>query len=299
MNDTSLGRRTLQVAATITLVGAAIFGLDRLRARLGTRLNHVRETSDVYPLPSPVYVERISLGYRDAVASILWASVLYQYGEHVGQNRRFAYATQYVQTILHLDPNFAPAYKFVSTFVTMQAVNPERPELEEVERILRVGTTQRPGDAEVWGAYASFMLYGGAQFLPKGPEREEWRKKGALAGQQATELGYTGGGDLGMSGAIVLANSGYRDLAVQQLERSYAVAPNEETREHIRQQLERMQARSAIDRLNAGITVFLTKWRSEAAFLDETTFVLVGPRPDTAACVGLTGLDPRCTIGWK
>src|SRR5205814_2267052 len=107
-------------------------------------LRAVKEVELIYPLPPPAYVERISLGYTDAVTSILWASTLYQYGDQVGHNRRFPFATQYVSTILHLEPNFRPAYRFVKTFVTMQTVNPERDELERVRAIYEKGTRELP-----------------------------------------------------------------------------------------------------------------------------------------------------------
>jgi hypothetical protein len=273
------------------------FAVDKLRARITKRLWHVKETSDVYALPPPETVKRLALGYDDAVASVLWASLLYQYGVHVGQNLRFLYAGHYVKTILTLDPRFHAAYKFGSTLVTMQVHEPDRWQLDELRALLLEGTKVMPDDANVWGAYATFMLFEGAQYLEP-DERKRWRVEGAAAAQRAVELGYFRD-SLGVNGAIYLDQAGYRDLAIAQLERAYAVAPDEDTRDLIRRRLERMQAQSALDRIRRGITEFVDRWQGEAPFFGETQFLLTGPRRDPWACVGLVGVDPSCAPGFR
>jgi len=289
-------RARASVAAVIAIALLCAFALDKLRARITSRLWHVKETSDVYALPPPAYVQRMALGYDDAVASILWTSVLYQYGVHVGQNLRFLYAGHYVKTILTLDPRFRPAYRFASTLVTMQVREPDRWQIDELRAILFEGTKVMPDDPDVWGAYATFMLFEGAQYLEP-EERKQWRVEGAAAAQRAVELGYFRD-SLGVNGAIYLDKAGYRDLAIAQLERAYAVAPDEETRKMILERLERMQAQSTLDRLRRGITEFLDRWQREAPFFGESQFVLTGPQRDPWACVGLVGTDPSCAPGW-
>jgi tetratricopeptide (TPR) repeat protein len=286
-----------QTLAGILLLLVLAFGIDRLRERTTARLSKVKETIDVYSLPSPAYVERASLGYRDAVASILWAAVLYDYGDHVLHNRGFLYSTQYVKTIVHLDPSFTPAYKFLGTFLTMQAAAPDRAQLDEARRIFTNATVERPNDPDVWAAYATFMMFEGAQFLPKGDEKNEWRKQGALAAQRAVELGFMSD-NLALSGVTYLEAGGLRDLAIAQLERNYALAPNDAAREQIAAKLQRMQASSTIEKLNAGISRFLRSWRDDASFAPEGLFVQVGPRRDVFACTGKVGDDPRCAPGW-
>ena len=193
-------------AAVIVVALVCAFAVDRLRTRMTARLWHVKETSDVYALPPPAYVQRMSLGYEDAVASVLWASVLYQYGVHVGQNLRFLYAGHYLKTILTLDPRFRAAYRFASTLVTMQAHEPDRWQIDELREVLLEGTKVMPDDPEVWGAYATFMLFEGAQYLDP-EERKQWRVEGAAAAQRAVELGYFRG-NLGINGAIYLDQAG-------------------------------------------------------------------------------------------
>jgi hypothetical protein len=283
-------RGTLVAAIALALLCVALG--DRLRAKITSHLWHVKETSEVYALPPPETVHRLALGYDDAVASILWASVLYQYGDHVGHNTRFVYAGHYLRTILTLDPKFRAAYKFGSTLVTMQIQEPDRAQIDELRALLFEGTKVMPDDPDVWGAYATFMLFEGAQYLDP-EEKKAWRIEGAAAAQRAVELGYFMD-TLGVSGAIYLEQAGYKDLAIAQLERAYAVAPNEETRQRILVRLQRLQAQSTIDRLRRGMSEFLDRWSHEAPFFDEATFVLTGPKRDPFACVGLVGVDATC-----
>lgn len=281
----------------ILLVVAAAIGADRLRERTASHLFKVKEADDVYALPPPGYVKAMSLGYRDVVASILWASTLYQYGDHVGQNRRFQYSTQYLRTILELDPSFRPAYRFASPIVTMQAVPPSREELEITKQLLEQGTHELPSDADVWGAYASFLMFEGSQYLDE-KTKASWRVEGAPAATRAVELGYFMD-SLAISGSIFLERAGDRELAIAQLERAYAVAPTDETRDKIAARLRRLQAQEALSRVERVQRFFVAHWRDEAPWLTESLFVLVGPQRQTAACAGLSGSDPRCAPGWS
>jgi tetratricopeptide (TPR) repeat protein len=288
-------RRSTLFALVLSVAALAV-GIDRLRERALAHLHRVKEQTDVYALPPPPYVKRVALGYDDAVASVLWASTLYQYGEHVGQNRRFPYATQYLQTILHLDPSFRPAYRFMSTLVTMQAVAPERPELDAVRSLLERGIEELPNDGDVWGAYASFMMFEGAQYLPQ-EEKLAWRTKGAFAAQRAVELGYFMD-TINFSGAVYLEQAGHRDLAITQLERAYAVAPNDATRDRIAAKLKRLQGAAALERVSRMQSYFVDRWQREAPFLSEGPFVLIGPKRKVASCAGLAGYSPACEPTW-
>lgn len=287
-----------RLAITIVALVVSMASADRLREELTGLAKPKRgpDAGDVYALPPPPYVKAASLGYRDAVASVLWASTLYQYGEHVGHNQRFEYATQYLETIVELDPSFRPAYRFASTLATMQAVPPLRVELDRVRTLLEQGTRELPHDADVWGAYASYMMFEGAQYLDE-REKLQWRVVGAHAAQRAVELGFFMD-TLSISGATFLERAGERDLAIAQLERAYAVAPTEDTRQRIAAKLRRLQAQESLARVERVHTYIMGRWRSEASWLGESLFVLVGPRRDVARCAGLTGDDPRCDPSW-
>jgi hypothetical protein len=288
--------RVARLLLSMLAIAIAIIAVDQLRSMLTTRMQKITEETEVYALPPPEYVRALSLGHRDAVASILWASTLYQYGDRVSHNRRFEYPTQYVETILALDPGFRPAYRFLSTLTTMQVVAPTREQIDRTAAILERGTRELPNDADVWGAYASFMMFEGAQYLGEA-EKKRWRVLGAPAAQRAVELGYFME-SLSITGALFLERAGERDLAIAQLERAFAVAPNDETREKIVQKLRALQAQDAVGRVQRSQNAMFTTWRDRYPWLTETMFTLVGPQHDVLSCAGLAGTSARCTPGW-
>lgn len=289
-------RRPLAALAPLVIALLALIGLDALRSRLTARLYKVHDEHGVYALPPPDYVRVGTLGYRDAVASILWASTLYQYGDAVSHNQRFEFPTQYVETIVTLDPSFRPAYRFLSTLTTMQVVQPTRHQVNETRRLLELATHELPSDADVWGAYASFMMFEGAQYLEP-EERQRWRVVGAKAAQRAVELGYFMD-TLSITGAIFLERAGERDLAVAQLERAYAVAPNDDTRDRIAAKLRKLRAADALARVQGAHNATYQVWQARFPWLTESMFVLVGPQTDVARCAGMVGVVERCTPGW-
>ncbi len=288
------GTRATVLGIAVMIASAA--GVDAIRTAMTRRIEKVRETSDVYALPPPAYVKRLALGYDDAVASILWASTLFQYGERLGQNRRFEFSTQYVETILALDPGFRPAYRFLGTFTTMQAAPPARYELDAARRLFEQGTQELPHDADVWGAYASFLMFDGSQFLDEAT-KQRWRVEGAKAAQRAVALGYFMD-TLSVTGAIFLERAGERDLAIAQLERAYAMAPNDATREMIAAKLERLQGQQALARVQRAHRFFVETWRETAPWIDESSMVLLGPPANAARCAGLAAPDGNCAPGW-
>lgn len=292
-----MSRRLPWLLVAVGALCALAVGADRLRAALTSRVARVRETSDVYPLPAPGQLKAAALGYDEAVASILWASLLYQYGEHVGKNRPFYYAPEYARTILHLDPNMRPVYRFLSTFVTMQVQPPQVREVVEVREVLERGLEQFPSDADVWGAYATFMMFEATPSLPE-DQKQRWRVIGASAAQRAVELGYKMD-SLGYTGAIFLERNGYRELAIAQLRRTYAIAPDDATRAKIARKLERLQAANVADALARDYDAFNRRWANEAPFLPESMFQLIGPRRDAQACAGRAGLDPACALDFR
>ena len=287
-----------RTAVTVIALVLAIVGIDRARSVASAMALPKKgaPADDVYALPPPTYVKIASLGYRDAVASVLWASTLYQYGEHVGRNQRFAYATQYLETIVELDPGFRPAFRFASTLATMQAVAPQRVELDRVRDLLEHGTRELPHDADVWGAYASYLMFEGAQYLDE-PEKVKWRIVGAKAAQRAVELGFFMD-TLSLSGAAFLERAGERDLAIAQLERAYAVAPNDDTRQRIVAKLRRLQAQESIARVERLHNYLMGRWRDELPWTSESLFVLIGPPRDVAGCAGLVSDLTRCDTSW-
>src|SRR5690242_5393116 len=91
---------------TVGIVLVAALAVTLVRGRLFSVNRRVRETSDVYPLPPPRQVVMLSLGYRSALADLLWAHVLVSQGLHTEQRRRFDNLTRLLEAINELEPTY-------------------------------------------------------------------------------------------------------------------------------------------------------------------------------------------------
>src|SRR5689334_23357584 len=111
----------LRLAGALVFLAAAA-GSVELRAALIARTAKLREKGDVYELPSPDQVVVASLGYRSALADLLFAHVLVWHGIHFSERRRLEFAADYLETVAALDPTFRETYYFGDTLITMQPV---------------------------------------------------------------------------------------------------------------------------------------------------------------------------------
>lgn len=267
-------QRIVSVVLGILVVGSAFFA-DVLRSRMFQSVRKIKDTHDVYPLPPPAYVRRMSLGYSDATISLLWASTLYQYGDHVARNRRFPFAIQYGQTIAALEPQFKPLYRYLSTFVTMQAIAPSLEELELTKQTLLLGVQARPFDPDTWGSLAAFLMFEGAQYFDKETQKQ-WRLEGAPLAQRAVELGYFMS-TLNASGSEYLERFGHTDLAIAQLERAYVVATDDDARDQILAKLRKLKQEGLASKLSSFRKAVRARFLLEAPFASESLFSVIGP----------------------
>ncbi|WP_437539349.1 hypothetical protein WME79_23920 [Sorangium sp. So ce726] len=98
------GAREALVA--VALSAAAAVAIGSVRAPAADLEQRVAETSDVYVLPPTDEVVRLSLGYRSALADLLWSHVLVSQGLHTMERRRFENLTLLLDAINALDPTF-------------------------------------------------------------------------------------------------------------------------------------------------------------------------------------------------
>ena len=214
--------RVLRVA----LVAGSAFGIGELRARLLPRFAAVRDKTDVYTLPSPEQVVVASLGYRSALADLLFAHVLVWHGIHFQEKRRLDHAADYLDTVTALDPTFREPYYYGDTLIAMQPVKPRHEDYVRARRLLERGLAARPGDTELWLSTGQFLAYMAAPWLEDPKEREEWRLAGARILARACEL--VGENENIPYNCIIAAGlfdkAGEREANIQFLERVLAVS---------------------------------------------------------------------------
>ena len=98
-------RKVLPALALLATASLAVLVHDRLRDHRDT----FPEDSDVLYVPPPEHLRPMSLGYREALADLVWVRALVFTGKHIGDADVDA-VTRYADAITGLSPRFHRAY---------------------------------------------------------------------------------------------------------------------------------------------------------------------------------------------
>lgn len=301
----------LGVTAAIAL--ACALAVASVRASLFQANARVKETSDVYVLPPPEQVVTLSLGYRSALADLLWAHVLVSQGLHTIERRRFENLTLLLDAVNELDPTFREPYLLADALITFQNETP-REEVLKARAIMELGVKNRPLDGELWlvlGQFVAFIAPG--TYLTDPEEQNRWRLEGAQMLARAAELGGDNSniGWQAFGGAGILQRAGQIEASISFLRRTIAVTEDPELREKAEKQLAWMLAKKSaeIDQLadakkwqtdRRRYEAFQETWRRDLPFVTKSTLLLLGPPRDAAWCAGTErALSPGCAATWK
>jgi hypothetical protein len=291
-----VGARVLAFALLAVAAGC----IGELRGALVGRLTQLREKTDVYDLPSPEQVIALSLGYRSALADLLFAHVLVWHGIHFEEKRRLEFAADYLDTIAALDPTFRETYYYGDTLIAMQPVKPRHEDYVRARQLLEKGLKARPADTELWLSAGQFIAYVAAPWLEDPREKAEWKLAGARILAHACEL--VGSNENipynCISAAGLLSRGGEREANIQFLERVLAVSDDEAIRDKALGFLEQALGQRSQEELRAREDSLRNAWRSDLPFVDLTTELLLGPPTNPAACAGLNPPTLGCATSW-
>jgi hypothetical protein len=245
----------------------------------------------------------LSLGYRAALADLLWSHVLVSQGLHTFERRRFDNLTRLLDTINMLDPTFRDPYVFADALITFQANTTPHEEIVKAREIMERGVKNLPLDGELWLALGQFVGFiAPSSYLTDPEEKAQWRLDGARMLTRATELG---GKDSNISwqalgAAGILGRAGERDAQISFLQRTIAVTDDEELKQRVREQLDRLLGERAAEAYRRRLDGFTAIWRRDLPFVSKATMLVLGPPRDPAYCAGGAHADePRCATSWR
>lgn len=299
----AIGERVRDALRTGALLVAAGACIAAVRAPLAKTHHHIKEKSDVNVLPAPEQVVRLSLGFRAALADLLWSHVLVEQGLHTQDNRRYDTVANLLDAINALDPSFRDPYLLTDALITFQVGTTSHAEVVKAREIMERGVKNRPDDAELWlvlGQFTGFIAPG--TYLTDPAEQKQWTEDGARFLARAAELG---GADAKISwaalgGAGLLHRAGQRDAEIRFLRRALAVTDDDELKDNLKQKLAKLLGEREYEAYVARDKEFGEKWRRDLPFVDKTMMLLLGPPPDTAYCAGGEHAeDARCATTWE
>lgn len=293
-------------------VAAAALALA-IVSQLPVRAEHqeIKETTETYLLPPPKQLVVMSVGYRAAVADVLWANVLVTQGLRMGERRRFDLAIEYIDAINELDPKWRDPYRMVDSLVTLQVKAAPLDQVYAVRRVLERGVKERPNDAELWlvlGFYVQSLVPNG--YLEDNPdEAEKWRREGAEYLFRAAELAPADSNIAwqALGGARVFSQMGRFDRAIEMYNTILATTDDPELRTRIETQLAELQRQQRVTgaqlygqaRRRAFEDLVLENYPGVSI---HQALILGHPR-DTGACAGggrsVFGSKAKCAKTWR
>jgi len=287
--------------AAIAVLAATCIGASRApAAAIHAR---VKETSDVYVLPPSQHARALSLGYRAALADVLWAHVMVSQGLHMQEQRRFDNLTMLLDTINDLDPTFRDPYMYADALVAIQVGATPHDDIVKAREILERGMEARPLDGDLWLTAGQFIAFiAPSSYLTDPEEQARWKVEGARILARASELSGSnsniGWGALG--GVGLLEAAGERDAAIRFLQRTLAVTDDDELKANLTQQLNQLLG-ARYGELYKARQAELTKLRDdELPFVTKGMFLELGPKADPAFCAGGANAgDARCALTWE
>jgi hypothetical protein len=288
---------------TAGLALAAAVAIGSVRAPAADEARRVKETSDVYVLPPPDEVIVLSLGYRAALADLLWSHVLVSQGLHTMERRRFENLTLLLDSINALDPTFRDPYLFADALITFQTSETPHHEVVKAREIMERGVKHRPLDGELWLNLGQFVAFiAPAAYLTDPKEQQQWRLEGARYLERAAELG---GDDANITwqalgGAGILGRAGERDAQIRFLKRTVAVTDDEELKKKARAQLDVLLGEHAAEQSKQRLDKFKAVVQRDLPFIRrKSTLLVLGPPPDPAHCAGSAHAEEaRCATSW-
>ncbi len=285
----------------VACIAVAAIGIGVLRPRLATRFHELRVTTDMYALPSPERTRAASLGYRSALADLIYAKTLVAYGLHFQEKRRFEFVGDYLETVNALDPRFAVPYYFADTLLTLGPVRPRYEDYVRARRIFERGMKALPYDAHLWDTAGQFMAYLAVSSLKSDAEKEEWRLAGARALQHACEVA---GDDSNIpyhciTAATLLSNAGKREAMIAFLQRLLAVSDDPQIRSIALGYIQKQVGEQQREEMERRFSHFHDAWGKDLGFATRNVLLSVGPPFDAAACAGPSqAFSEHCATTW-
>ena len=297
-------RRGLPVLVILLL---GIIVTHSMRGALAHDYAQAKTKRDIYALPSPRQAVVFSLGYRSAMAELIFAHVLVESGLHLQDHRRFDTLAAYLRTVIALDPKFATPYRFADTLLTFQAGKPSLKDFKDARAIIEQGMRELPFDQELHltaGQYLAYLAAPHIAELEGKVEAEQWKLAGARALARSCEL--IGHNDNIPYHCITAAHlfdvAGERQAMQRFLERVLAVNDDEEIRNlalgYLGRSLGKVEGEAVQRRFNE---LDLIR-KSDLPFIGKNRYLLLAPHYDPYVCVGYFGdSDLKCAtsiIDW-
>ena len=263
-------------------VGAGIWSL---RGRAMDRYLSTQAYEDIYYLPPPHWLEVMSLGYRRALADLIWLRALIYFGDEFENDGAVRHVFNYGESMLKLDPDFRRVYRWIGV---AGVYTPKGSSNEFIERsidVLRRGNERFPNDGELaWDAGATITY----ELLPRlGKEDPRYAQLELEGNEYMLAAARLGAGPpwLVLTNASALRELGETDRELRHLEEMYALVHDPDVKARIERRLRRLRDQAYAEAFRSVNEEFEERRLREFPYMPSTLYFFVADPID--ATVGL------------
>lgn len=256
--------------------------------RVSSQYEGMNTLEATYALPNPDHLVVFSLGYRSALADLLFGQTLVAAGIHFAEKKVFEHLDGYLEAIIALEPGYRDVYYYADALLTLSTV--EMPKRNyRIARDLQVrGLKQFPDDAQLWMVTGQFVAFMAPQHLPPEEDRDEWKRAGAAILEHACDI-WPNPESLPhacISSSTILSRLGETEAAIRSLERLVALAEDPEVRAQAAMRLQKLQGAHANQIHQRRIARLSELHMRDLPLASRTAYQLVGPPWDPTQCIG-------------
>lgn len=271
---------------TVVVALAALAGVWSLRGRAMEQYLQTQTYEDIYYLPPPAWLQVMSLGYRRALADLIWLRALIYFGDEFENRGAVKHVFNYGESMLALDPDFRRVYRWVGVAGVYTPTGSPPEFIEQAIDVLRRGVERFPEDGQLaWDAGATIM-YELLPHLPKDdPDRERLRTEGTEHMMAAARLG-AGPDWLVITNASALRKLGEKERELHHLEEMYAMVRDPVVKGQIEVRLSQLRDEAYAEAFRRANEEFEERRKAEFPYLPPTLYFFVADPIESAIGLG-------------
>jgi tetratricopeptide (TPR) repeat protein len=272
-----------------------------VRTPLAADYAKVNTFAHIYALPDTEQLKVFSLGYRAALADLLFSDTLVRAGMYFKEKVVFRNVGAYLNAITELEPRYRDVYIYGDALLTLSTVVMPTENYRQARDLLEKGLKVFPDDIELWSSTGRFFAFIAVQHLPEEEDTDEWKARGAEILEHACYLGI--GLEEGfppecLSSSRLLEKVGRTQASIANLRRVLAINDDPNVRAQAYAKLKRLLGKEAqLNELNQE-KARLELRLFDISFVPETIYELLGPAPQLSRCAGAKLVTKECAASF-
>ncbi len=229
-----------------------------------------------------------SLGYRAALADLIFGRTMVAAGVHFVERRIFPDLDSYLHGIIALDPTYLDVYRYADTLLNLSTIELPPENLRKARDIQELGLKQFPDNMDLWKSSGQFIAYLAPQRLPESESKKEWRAAGARILQHACDLSPSISDlpEICLHSSSLLTKNGEQAAAIQALERLIAIADDPSTRAQAMQRWQALVGKRAARKGNESLKRLSKLKNIDLPYTSRVSYQLMIPPFEPRKCQG-------------